>query len=157
EVLFLNCTKVVFRAPGEKRPPLEFAPTAVLRPVGFDLAESLLPMPTESFAGYGLLMEFLSFPPKFQFLDLGGFDAVRQAGVGASLEVTFYFNRTQENLEQGVHPTTFLLGCTPIINLFEQSAEPVAVTETRYEYRVVPSRVSPDGIEVFSIDDVTGV
>ena len=157
EVLFHNCTKVVFRVPGEKRPPLEFTPLQCLRQVGFDLDEALLPLVERSFAGYGILTEFLSFPQKFHFSDLGGWDAVRNAGFGSKVEITFYLNRTHDNLEQGVHASTFLLGCTPIINLFEQSAEPLPITQTRHEYRVVPARVSPNGIEVYAIDDVIGV
>jgi type VI secretion system protein ImpG len=157
EVMFLNCTKIVVRAFGEKRPPIEFAPADCLKQVGFELDETLLPMPQESFPGFGILTEFLSFPPKFHFFDLCCFDAVRQAGIGGKVEVTFYFNRTQESLEQGVAASSFLLGCTPIINLFAQSAEPVSVTQTRYEVCVVPARLAPDGIEVFSIDEVIGV
>ena len=58
----------------------------------------------------------------------------------------------QVNLEQGVNARTFQLGCTPVVNLFEQSAEPVALTQTRYEYRLVPSRETPLGTEVYSVD-----
>src|SRR5262249_29885203 len=59
------------------------------------------------------------------------------------------------NLEEGVKTTTFQLGCTPIINLFPQSAEPLALTQTRIEYRVVPSRTAPLDSEIYSIDEVT--
>jgi type VI secretion system protein ImpG len=157
ETLFLSATKVLVRVPGEKKPPLEFAPADFLRPVGFELEEAVLPLVDRAFAGYGVLTEFLSFPQKFHFVDLAGWDSVRNAGLGSRIEIVVYFNRTHENLEQGVHASTFLLGCTPIINLFEQSAEPLAITQTRYEYRVVPARLSPRGVEVFTVDDVMGV
>jgi len=39
------------------------------------------------------------------------------------MEVVFFLNRTQANLEQGVETGTFRLGCTPVVNLFEQVAE----------------------------------
>src|SRR5262249_9945251 len=117
ETLFLSATKVLVRAVGDKKPPLEFAPADFLRPVGFELEEAVLPLVDRSFAGSGILTEFLSFPQKFHFVDVAGWDAVRNAGLGSKIEIVVYFNRTHENLEQGVHSTTFLLGCTPIINL----------------------------------------
>lgn len=157
EILFLNCTKVLFRNIGEKKPPLAFAPSECFHQVGFGIDEGLLPLPIESFVGHRLLLEFLSFPAKFHFLDLGGWREVAQAGFGPKVEVICYLTRNHENLEQGVHASTFLLGATPIINLFPQSAEPVTITQTKSEYRVAPSRENVDAFEVFSIDEVVGV
>lgn len=157
EILFLNCTKVLFRNMDEKRPPLAFAPQECFHQVGFGLDEGVLPLPNESFVGHRLLLEFLSFPAKFHFLDLSGWREVAQAGFGSKVEVICYLTRTHENLEQGLHANTFLLGATPVINLFPQSAEPMAVTQTKSEYRVVPSRDNVDAFEVFSIDEVVGV
>src|SRR4051794_38742036 len=107
EILFLGCSRVVFRSPDGKKPPLALTPAECLHQVGFDLADQVLPLPRESFAGTGLLLEFLSFPAKFHFIDLGGWQAVRQAGFGNQVEVLFYLNRTQESLEQAVQPGTF--------------------------------------------------
>lgn len=157
EVLFLNCTKVLFRNVGQKRPPLLFSPQECFHQVGFALDEGVVPLPNESFVGHRLLLEFLSFPGKFHFMDLSGWTDVAQAGFGSKVEVICYLTRTHENLEQGVHANTFLLGATPIINLFPQSAEPVAVTQAKSEYRIVPSRENVEAFEVFSVDDVVGV
>ncbi len=157
EVLFLNCTKVLFRNVGEKKPPLEFTPQEFFHQVGFGIDEGVLPLPNESFVGHRLLLEFLSFPSKFHFLDLSGWKEVAQAGFGSKVEVVCYLTRTQENIEQGVHANTFLLGATPIINLFPQSAEPVTISQTKPEYRVVPSRDNVEAFEVFSVDEVVGV
>ena len=44
-----------------------------------------------------------------------------------------------------------------MINLFEQTAEPIAITRARYEYRIVPDVAYPDGMEVYSVDQVTSV
>jgi type VI secretion system protein ImpG len=157
EVLFLNCTKVLFRNVGEKRPPLSFSPQEVFHQVGFALDEGVVPLPNESFVGHRLFLEFLSFPAKFLFLDLSGWSEVAQAGFGSKVEVLCYLTRTHENLEQGVHASTFLLGATPVVNLFSQSAEPLAVTQSKSEYRIVPSRENVEAFEVFSVDEVVGI
>lgn len=157
ELLFNHTQQVIFRPldGGERLQPLVLARDACLFPVGFERDEGLLPYPNQSFLGYRLLTEFFTFPNKFWFVDLGGFEKARRAGFGRSLEVVFYLNRTSTNLEQSVEPATFRLGCTPVINLFEQIAEPIPLSHARYEYRVVPDVTQPLGMEVYSIDSVT--
>jgi type VI secretion system protein ImpG len=156
ELIFNHTLQVAFR-------PLDAsarAPAVVLRPdeclgqVGFGRDEGLLPYPNQSFLGYRLLTEFFSFPPKFLFVDLSGFREAARAGLGKRLEVTLALNRTLASLEQAVGAKTFRLGCTPVVNLFEQTAEPIPLTHKRYEYRIVPDVHQPDGMEVYSVDQV---
>src|SRR5262249_30612119 len=68
-----------------------------------------------------------------------------------------FLNRTLASVEQGVDAQTFRLGCTPAVNLFEQTAEPIPLTHARSEYRVVPDVTHPNGMEVYSIDSVSSV
>ncbi|MCC6418651.1 MAG: type VI secretion system baseplate subunit TssF [Gemmataceae bacterium] len=157
EFLFNHATLISFRdveAAG-RRHPVFLSPARCLGQVGFGLDEGVLGWPVESFVGYRLLTELLSYRPKFLYADLGGWEQVRAAGFGREVEVVLFFDRTQPNVEQGVNARTFQLGCTPVANLFEQSAEPIALTHARYEYRVVPSRLAPLGAEVLSVDAVT--
>jgi type VI secretion system protein ImpG len=159
ELLFNQTLQVSFRCPdaGGREQTLHLAPEECLFPVGFETSEGMLPYPRQSFLGYRLLTEFFTFPPKFWFLDLGGFAQARQAGFGKFLDVTFYLRRTLTGLEQAISAETFRLGCTPVVNLFEQTAEPIQLSQARYEYRVVPDVAQPLGMEVYSIDTVTGV
>jgi type VI secretion system protein ImpG len=157
ELLFNNTLQVLFR-PLERdarAAPVLLTPEEVLAPVGFERDEGLLPYPNQSFLGYRLLTEFFTFPYKFLFLDLGGWQEVARAGFERRVEVLFYLNRTVTTLEQGVDSQTFRLGCTPIINLFEQTAEPIALTHLKHEYRVVPDVAHPAGMEVYSVDSVS--
>lgn len=163
EVLFNHTLQVVFRSLDKdvKAAPIVLAPDQCLHPVGFERDEGLLPYPSQSFLGYRLLTEFFTFPNKFFFIDLGGWQEVRRAGLQKRVEVILFLNRTQPSLEQGVDVQTFRLGCTPIINLFQQTAEPIPLTQARYEYRIVPDRHhdgtdrQPGGMEVYSVDAVT--
>ena len=68
-----------------------------------------------------------------------------------------FLDRTLATLEQGVDAQTFRLGATPVVNLVEQIAEPIALEQTRYEYRVIPDVAHPAGLEVYSVDAVTSV
>lgn len=125
--------------------------------VGFESDESLLPYPVNSFPGYRLLTEFFAFPSKFWFLDLIGMQRLAQNQFGTRAEFVVYLRRSTPNLESVVNASTFRIGCTPVVNLFKQTAEPLLLTQTRSEYRVVPEVAHPQGYEVFSIDEVTGV
>ncbi|MEM9659301.1 MAG: type VI secretion system baseplate subunit TssF, partial [Planctomycetota bacterium] len=61
---------------------------------------------------------------------------------------------SSEDLHRNVDRETFQLGCTPLVNLFEKRAEPIALDRQRYEYRVVPDARRPRSHEVFSIDRI---
>jgi type VI secretion system protein ImpG len=156
ETLFNHTLRVALRSPeGGRTAWLE--PEACLGQVGFGLDEGLLPYPEASFPGYRLLSEFFAFPSKFLFVDLGGLDRVRASGFLKVADVILFLGRSAPNLEQGVNADTFRQGCTPVVNLFEQTAEPIALTQARHEYRVIPDVAIPHGTEVYSIDEVVGV
>lgn len=161
EVLFNHTIQVVLsmpdRAPGADPGPIFLNPAQAIGPVGFDLEDGLLPYPRQSFSGYRLLSEFFSFPSKFLFLDLKGLEQACRAGFGRKLDVLVFVNRGSEKLEQDVSVETFQLGCSPAINLYEQTAEPIVLSQTVSEYRIVPDVANPDGMEVYSVDEVTGV
>jgi type VI secretion system protein ImpG len=161
ELLFNHALQVVVRppqpAPQGSPAPVLLDPRSCLGQVGFDRDQGLLPYPPQSFLGYRLLSEFFSFPNKFQFFDLGGWQQVAQAGYGTQLELAIYFNRAARHLERGVNASTLRLGCTPVINLFEQVAEPISFSRNRHEYRIVPDVAAPQGYEVYSVDSVTSI
>jgi type VI secretion system protein ImpG len=156
ESLFNHTTRVLVRPanPDPRWPTLSLAPEDCLAQVGFERDEGVLPYPNQSFLGYRLLTEFFAFPNKFFFFDLMGLGALAAASYPDKVEVIAFLDRTSPTLEQGVGPSTFRLGCTPVVNLFEQTAEPIALTQAQYQYRVVPDVAHPLGMEVYSVNAV---
>ncbi len=157
ELIFNHALQVVFRpVEGDRGPaPLVLKPEQCLSQVGFEKDDSLLLYPQRSFLGYRLLTEFFAFPTKFMFVDLGGWKQVRRAGFQTRVEVVIFLGRTVKTVEQAVDASTFRLGCTPVVNLFEQTAEPIPLNQARYEYRIVPDVAHPLGMEVYSVESVT--
>ena len=49
-------------------------------------------------------------------------------------------------LERGISARTFRLGCTPIVNLFDQSAEAILLDQHKYEYPVIHFTASADRV-----------
>jgi type VI secretion system protein ImpG len=72
------------------------------------------------------------------------------------MEIHILLNRHLSDLEKNVSRETFRLGCTPIVNFFRRRAEPIRLTQTETEYRVVPDARRPRSHEVYSIDRVVG-
>jgi type VI secretion system protein ImpG len=114
----------------------------------------MLPYTPRSFLGYRLLQEYFTFPEKFLFFELGELDRAVQAGYGGGMEVLIYLDRVPR-LEQPVSAATFRLSCTPIVNLFEQIAEPIRVSHAQTEYRVIPDVRRQHFMEVYAIEAVT--
>jgi len=163
ELLCNNCRSILLRDPRPKfrQRPIELIPDA-LRPVGFAEEEGAIPYAARSLGAYRLLQEYFTYPDKFFFLDLRGMDAARAAKFQESVEIVFLispFDRAdrQEVLEAGVGPGTLRLGCTPIVNLFPHTAEPIQLDQTKYEYPVAPDYRRNRTMEVFSIDEVVCV
>ena len=133
-------------------------PASALKPVGFEEDQAVLPYSSRSFLGYRLLQEYFTFPEKFLFLDLDGLDTVWASGFKDRAEIIFLMSGFepdyQQRMELGVSSRTFRLGCCPIINLFEQTAEPILLSQRKYEYSIVPDVRWPNAVEVFSVDEV---
>jgi type VI secretion system protein ImpG len=127
---------------------------AGLQPVGFERDEGMFDYPARSFLGYRLLTEYFAFPQKFLFADLDLAGAPLRESWGNRCEVYVYLNRAMPELGRVVSAETFQLGCTPIVNLFSQRAEPIQVTHKEFEYQVVPDSRAPLANEVYSIDGV---
>lgn len=151
--LILNNTLgiAVANSPGDREPML--LGRDALRPVGFGPDEGMLPYSTRSFLGYLLLTEYFAFPQKFLFFDLTGLKTAT-AKAGNRVELYLYLSRSSTDLEQNVTADTLQLGCTPIVNLYRQRAEPIALTHTEAEFRVVPEARRPAAHEIYSIDRV---
>jgi type VI secretion system protein ImpG len=157
ELLFNNVIQVVFQSLDDpKLAPINLPPSC-LSPVGFERDEAIIPFPKKTFPGYRLLLELFTFPNKFHFADLDGFARLKRAGFQKDVAVAIFLNRTAPALQQAIDETTFRLGCTPIINLFEKLAEPIQLSHTRTEYLITPDVSLPHGMEVHSVDSVTCV
>ncbi len=157
ELLCRNVCQVHLRgAAGTKAAPSIVLPKSCIRPVGFQADEGMLPYTARSFLGYRLLQEYFAYPEKFLFFDLSGLAKIGHAGVGAAAEVLIFLDRIPR-LEQPLDAKTFRLGCTPIINLFTQIAEPIRLDRAQTDYRLIPDLRRINATEVYSVDEVTSV
>ena len=125
-----------------------------LHAVGFEPDEAVLPSRPRSFPGYRLLTEYFAFPEKFLFFEISGLGAKTLRQAGQKLELFVYLERSNGGLERTVSEESLALGCTPVVNLFRQRAEPIKLSQHLAEYRVLPDARRQMTTEVYSIDRV---
>ena len=148
ELIFNHTLSVALAESPNDRNPVILDP-ACLKPVGFEADEALLPYPKRTLSAYGLLTEYFAFPEKHEYFTVEGIDTHRTAG--GKLDLFLYFDKTFPEIERSVTAEAVALGCVPMVNLFQQRAEPIAVDQTVAEYRIVADSRRPMATEVHSI------
>ena len=154
ELLLNNTHAVYMTTSGADSQPVKL-PSSVIKEVGFETNEGLLPYPDSSFMGYRLLTEYFTFPEKFMFIDILDFADQIPAGTGDSLEFYIYLNEADVELEHNISEKTFQMGCVPTINLFEHRTDPIKLDHKTTQYQIVPDARRPTGFEIYSVDKVT--
>ncbi|HZH34169.1 MAG TPA: type VI secretion system baseplate subunit TssF [Pyrinomonadaceae bacterium] len=131
-----------------------FLPPDSIKQVGFEDDEGMLPFTARSFSGYRLLTEYFAFPYKFLFFDVMGFDQAVQNKFGSHFDILINLKEVTPP-RAAVTKDTFRLGCTPIVNLFNQTSDPIYLSQKKYEYQVIPDVHRQSVTEVYSVDAVT--
>ncbi|HKS88556.1 MAG TPA: type VI secretion system baseplate subunit TssF [Stellaceae bacterium] len=129
-------------------------PASAIEPAGFAPEEAIVPWPARSFAGFRLLTEYFALPEKFLFVDFVRLDGKTLLTEGGHLEIFVYLDRALPELERVIGADALALGCTPIVNLFPQRCEPIPLTHTDTEYRIVPDARRPAAMEVWQVERV---
>ncbi|CAB5511565.1 hypothetical protein LMG26857_00853 [Achromobacter anxifer] len=123
-------------------------PLTAWREVGYAPEDSVLPQPPHGLPAHGLMQEYFAFPRKFHFFDL---DLPRGLPFkGRRCEVALHLDRRARGLG-AIGAQHFRLGCTPVINLYAQTSEPVAIDDSHYEYRLVADKRRDETTEVHSV------
>tara|TARA_R110000787_G_scaffold86057_11_gene183425 strand:- start:41235 stop:43046 length:1812 start_codon:yes stop_codon:yes gene_type:complete len=149
ELLFAHLKRVAVLVDDEKRP--RYLPDSVVRPVGLEQDEAVMPYPDQGHPGYRLLMEYFSYPEKFHFFDVDGLDTSK---VSKHFDILFLLDQPKPR-RLSLAEDTFQLGCAPVINLFRKTSEPIRLDHRRTEYRLSPDLRREDTTEIHSIERVS--
>ena len=123
-------------------------PSARLEPVGFADDEALLPFPDNAHPAYRIVQEYLAFPEKFHFFD------VVLTSPPATKELTIVLFLGGPDTQLAVDESTFVLGCTPVVNLFLRTTEPINVDHRLSDYKLVADARRERDVGVYSVDEV---
>lgn len=137
-------------------PPLFLNPSNI-QAVGFKDKEGLLPYPVNAFSGYRLLTEFFACPEKFLFIDVKNLHLATNQNDTDAFHFYIYLGEADPELERNISAENFALGCSPIINLFEHTADPIPLNQEQAEYTVVADVRASECLEVHSITEVSAI
>lgn len=135
-------------------------PVLPLAPVGFAEDEALIPFDARSHVAYRVLSEYFVFPEKFNFfdIDLSALRAFLPPGCRRlTLHVALAGLRPDSDdarMLSGLSAANLLLGCSPVVNLFQRPGQPISVTHLTADYGVSADAARPQAFEVYSIDSV---
>ncbi|MBI6888103.1 type VI secretion system baseplate subunit TssF [Pseudomonas putida] len=120
---------------------------------GFSPEEALLPYPQNVFDGYRILQEYFVFPKRFHFFSITGLEKLWPAQACQQVGIEFHFTRQlPEPLRVGTED--FSLFCTPAVNLFKHSAEPIDLASEAAQVELKPGSEEQSAYEIFSVDEV---
>lgn len=139
------------------RKPSASPQDVAISPVGFGVDEEVLPYPNYSQPAYRLLQEYFAFAEKFHFFEVTHLDKYTASGEilnDETLDILILLDSIPGD-RLVIDRDTFRLGCTPIINLFNKTAEPIRLDYSQSEYRLVPDLRQERTTEIHSILSVS--
>jgi len=134
-------------------------PKNSIHPVGFSKDENILPTYKNVFHGYTLLQEYFCYKEKFYFFDLENLNMLYNLSEelldrSYTFQIKIYFTK-KLSISKKITKDNFLLYCTPIVNLFEEDAQPIR-KGLEEEYEIIPSEQPYQYSEVYAVKHVQG-
>ncbi|MEA9977312.1 MULTISPECIES: type VI secretion system baseplate subunit TssF [unclassified Pseudomonas] len=143
DLLGAHAIKVLIGAPGS----LPLVQQHVPKIVGFAANEALLPEEDGVHPGLRLIAEYFAFPEKFSFFDI----ALSPEDIdGNALYLYIVFDQAPQS-RLHLQASDIALGCTPAINLFPRTSEPLRPDGTQSEYRLIADSHRENSVEIHSI------
>ncbi|MDI1433600.1 MULTISPECIES: type VI secretion system baseplate subunit TssF [Polyangium] len=131
-------------------------PARNVKLVGFEEDEALIPYPPTVYGGFRLLQEYFTLPQKFAFFEIQGLEAMPADKLSDRFAILIQF---KDGLPAGTRLSkeNFRLFCSPVVNLFEHSSDPIKPDPSKYEYLARPAGSTPVAYELYSIESVIGI
>lgn len=123
-----------------------------IKPVGFEPDEKVLPCPNHAYQGFNLITEFFQTRHKFAFFDVCQLDHIKTE---TKLDIVFLLNYRPKRLQ--LTSDCIALGCTPAINLFEKTTDPVPYRHTQSEFLLTPDKHNEQSNEIHTIQELYGI
>ncbi|WP_034996113.1 type VI secretion system baseplate subunit TssF [Beijerinckia mobilis] len=142
EQIFGHCTGLWFRYVDENSDAtIVEAPKELIRQLGFEETESLLPNDDRIFHGFDLIREYFMFARKFLGFDLVLDHAKALGRIPArTIDVILGFNEVNATLTAAVQRDMFTLYAAPVVNLFEMTTDRITVNQNQHEYHIIPDK-----------------
>ncbi len=131
-------------------------PKGSVMQMGFLPHEMTLPIPPHGTHAFLLMQEFFHFPEKFMFFKLSNLGDMKKHLNLATNTLELYVSLSDIGtlLDKNVTKKNFLLGCTPIVNLFQKTTDPLRLDRRKNQYRLIPDQRRDKTFEIHTIQSV---
>lgn len=153
ELIFNHSVGVVAASSNMDTSPIILS-VSDIQPVGFNHEEEILPYRDTINFSYRLLMDFFAFPEKFLFFDINHLSQIitkKCTQSGDSLDIIFYFDQTDNELEKNIKSDNFKLFCTPVINLFDAEISRIEIKPSEQKYLLPTDK----NLEIYAVNKIT--
>lgn len=123
-----------------------------IKTMGLKPNESCLFYNDLGFESFSLLREYFFLPEKFNFISIQGLDVLHECK-GKLISIFFKFNKTLPK-NCIIKNELFSLSTTPIINVFEKTAEPIINNHSKNGYRIFIDRTNLNAYDIVQIKQV---
>ncbi|MEA1917807.1 MAG: type VI secretion system baseplate subunit TssF [Campylobacterota bacterium] len=121
---------------------------------GLNSNNSLFNYPSNAFSGYKILQEYFILPQKFFFFTLSNLHKLKHYANTSNFKVVFNFKNPPTTLNSFSNDSIKLF-CTPISNIFEDTAEPITLKHNRELIRVRTPLKYSDKCQVYDVEKIT--
>lgn len=144
---------------GDEEESILKLPPSVIKAVGFEESQNILPRQQNVFYGYILLQEYFCYRDKFNFIDIENLNELflsskQELENFSHFRLQIHFDRHLK-ISDNLNLDSFKLFCSPAVNIFQTETVPIR-KGTEEEYELIPAGISLEQSEVLSITKVEG-
>lgn len=133
---------------------LRLPPESLVAP-GFDDGSMLFPWPSLVPTGYARVQEYFTLPQKFLFVEIRGLEKAPALAADV-FEIVFLLDEAPA-ISGALSTETFRLSCSPVVNVFSTTTDPLRQTAPGQEHFLRASGMAPQHAEIFTVDRVIGI
>ncbi|GHS93888.1 type VI secretion system protein [Alphaproteobacteria bacterium] len=146
---------------GEDKMAFPLLPQACA-PMGFEREEMALPPLHYETHAYQLLQEFFHFSEKFMFFKVQKLELLKHLRKGnflntKTLTLLIPLHHALSEWTRKIQKTDVLMNCTPIVNLFKNTTDPVTWDRKQTFYHLSPNAQKDRTREIYQIDNIWAI
>lgn len=123
---------------------------------GFDENERMIDFDGRASSAHRLLAEYFLLPQKFLFLQLKQLSGLWEK-YSTGFEIFIYSDDVNTDLIRGVDDRTLMLGCAPVVNLFDSVSDPIQASELGSEVMLRVSEQDAQIADIYRIKEVYAI
>ncbi len=132
-------------------------PLDAIQPLGFRQEERMLTQKNTTFLDNQVILEMLAWPELFYGFRINKLSKHLSRFNSNKISLLFFLNNVSESAVRAMDFVQPMLGCAPVINLFEQLGEPVVVDHCQLDYPLIPDSQSPNQMEVQTVKRILDI